>query len=106
VIAANRPPAPGGLRVDYRSVLMQRPPGPFSQQVPAEGVAIREVLSNSPADKARLQPDKVITHVNGQKVSTPKEYYAEMARHAGGKVELTVVDFGGKPERFTIEDKE
>ena len=40
-----------------------------------QGVAIREVAPDSPADKARLQVDAVITQVNGKPVTTPAEFY-------------------------------
>ena len=84
-IASHRPPARGGLRVDYASILAQRI---GLQQVP-QGVAIREVVPDSSADKARLQVDYVITRVGGRPVTTPAEFYEAMAK-ADGPVELTV----------------
>jgi S1-C subfamily serine protease len=105
VIAAHRPPARFGLRVDYTSVLAQR--NPFLHRWgrgPADGVAIREVVPGSPADRARLQPDKIITHVNGEAVLSPAEFYREMAR-AGNRVELTYLNSRNSPERITLEQK-
>ena len=102
VIAAKRPAARFGLRVDYNSVLAQRTA--FSQRWPADGVAIREVVPGSAADKARLQPDKLITHVNGRAVLTPAEYYKAVAR-ADKKVEITYSKSDGQPERLTLEEK-
>jgi serine protease Do len=102
VIAANRPPARFGLRVDYNSILAQR--NAFQFRWPGDGVAIREVVPGSPADKARLQPDKLITHVNGRAVPTPADYYREVAR-AGKKVEITYAKSDGQPERLTLEEK-
>ena len=58
----------------------------------------------SSADKARLQPDKLITHVNGRAVLTPAEYYQEVAQ-AGKKVELTYLMSDGRPEKLTLEEK-
>jgi len=105
VIASKRPPALGGLRVDYTIVLLQRPTSPFGPQPILDGVVIREVLSNSPADKAGLQKDKIVTHVNGHAVRTPKEYYAEIAK-AGKDFELMIRGFDGRQsERVTIEKK-
>jgi S1-C subfamily serine protease len=101
VIAAKRPPARGGLRVDYLSILCQRNPFGLWTRPASEGVMIREVISGSAADKANLQPDKVITHVNGKAVSSPADYYREMAK-ATGKVELTILDSEGRPERVTL----
>lgn len=104
VIAARRPPAKFGLRVDWTSVLLVRNPFPFTMRAPASGVVIREVVEGSPADKARLQPDKIITEVNGQAVGTPAEYYREVAK-AGKKVELTYLTSRGSPDTLTLEEK-
>jgi S1-C subfamily serine protease len=104
VISSRRPPARGGLRVDYTSLLSQR--GPFFDwsRGPPDGVIIREVLPSSSADKARLQPDKIITQVNGRPVTSPAEYYQEMAK-AGERAELTFLDSEGRPERVTLDLK-
>jgi S1-C subfamily serine protease len=105
VIASQRPPARFGLRVDYTSVLAQRNPfQPRWGQGPPEGVAIREVVSGSPADRARLQPDKIISHVDGKLVRTPAEFYQAMAR-AGNRVELTFLNSQNRRERLTLEQK-
>jgi S1-C subfamily serine protease len=84
--------------VDYTSVLSAR-----SRVIPP-GVVIREVLPSSAAEKARLQPDTLITRVNGQAVNTPAEFYREMDRTVG-PVELTVVGHDGGDERVTLEGK-
>ena len=102
VIAAKRPPARFGLRVDYNSVLAQR--NAFLLRWPADGVAIREVVSGSAADKARLQPDKLITHVNGSPVGTPAAYYKAIAL-AGKKVVITYSKSDGQSDRLTLEEK-
>ena len=102
VIAAKRPPARFGLRVDYNSILAQR--NPFMIRWPADGVAIREVVPGSGADKVRLPPDKLITHVNGTAVRTPAEFYKEIAR-ADKKVEITYAKSDGQPETLTLEEK-
>jgi S1-C subfamily serine protease len=90
VIATNRPPAVGGLRVDWTSILYLRPGGQqiFGRGIP-RGVMIREVQTGSAADAARLQESKVIQFVNGQPVATPDDFYRKM-RNAGGTVELTL----------------
>jgi len=102
VIAANRPPARFGLRVDYNSILAQR--NAFLFRWPADGGAIREVVPGSPADKARLQPDKLITHVNGRAVLTPADFYKEIAR-ADKKVEITYSKSDGQSDQLTLEEK-
>jgi serine protease Do len=98
VIACMRPAARAGLRVDYTSVVARQ-----SREIPV-GVAIREVVPDSPADRASLQPGKVITRVNGKPVTTPPEFYSAMKK-AGRKVELTVLDFSGRQEEtITIDN--
>jgi serine protease Do len=105
VIASKRPPARGGLRVDYTSTLTQRPAGPWGPQPILNGVVIREVFRDSPADKAGLQKDKIITHVNGHPVTTPKQYY-DAAAKADKEIELTIRGFDGRQvDRVTIENK-
>jgi S1-C subfamily serine protease len=104
VIASRRPPARGGLRVDYTSILTQRTnPPPWGRRLPP-GVLIREVQPNSSADKLQLQPDKIITHVNSRPVTTPAEFYQEMAR-AQGSVDLTLINFEGRSERVTLDTR-
>jgi serine protease Do len=99
-IASHRPPARGGLRVDYASTLTQR----ISLQHVPSGVAIREVVPESSADKARLQVDYVITQVGGRPVTTPAEFYEAMTR-ADGPVELTVLNLENHEDRVTIDPK-
>ncbi len=99
-IASNRPKPVAGLRVDDACIHIQKTNWPFRENVP-EGVMIRDVEPDSPADKARLQPDKIITHVNGKAVNTPEEFYAAMANQKGS-VELTVRKFEGGSERITL----
>ncbi len=99
-IASHRPPARGGLRVDYASILAQRI---ALQRIP-RGVAIREVVPGSPADKARLQVDYVVTRVGGRPVTTPAEFYDAMAK-AEGPVELSVLNPEGREDRVVIDPK-
>jgi len=73
-IASVRPAPVRGLRVDYASVQLAAPAG--KQGVMAPGVVVKEIVPNSPAAKADLQPFRdVITHVNGKEVMTPDEFY-------------------------------
>ncbi len=85
-IASRRPPAVAGLRVDYTSTLLRG-----NEVTPriAAGVVVREVLKNSPAEKADIQVDRIITKVNGQPVSTPAEFYDSVGKT--GPIELTLV---------------
>lgn len=88
-LASRRPPAPGGLRVDYASVLSQR--GLLHGAI-FDAVVIREVLPNSPAKAIDLlQPDRLITRVNGARVATPDDLYRAMEQ-SGPRAILTVIN--------------
>ena len=103
ILAAKRPPARFGLRVDHASILNQRNPFPALRVLP-EGVVIREVLPGSPADAALLQPNKLITHVNSRAVTTPAEYHEAMAK-VGRAVKLTIVSPEGPAEEVELTEK-
>ncbi|HTU88724.1 MAG TPA: trypsin-like peptidase domain-containing protein [Gemmataceae bacterium] len=97
-IASQRPPARGGLRVDWTSTVFD------SNRGIEEGVVIREVLPSSAAE-GRLQKGMIITSVDRRKVTNPAEFYRAM-RKANGPVEFT---FRKPPElgeeRITINVK-
>jgi serine protease Do len=99
VIASKRPPARGGLRVDWTSIVLPR--HRFRARIP-EGVLIREVLPASPAANAGLRPDMIIKSVDRKKVTNPTEFYREMEK-AHGPVELTFSSQDeDKEDRVTI----
>ena len=83
-LAARRPPAPGGLRVDYTTTLLRGANDPRVQR----GVVVREVLPGGAAEKANVQVGRVITQVNNDDVANPAEFYRKAAR-AGAALELT-----------------
>jgi S1-C subfamily serine protease len=85
-IASKRPPARGGLRVDYASLAVQR--GASGDDVP-EGVLVREVVPGSAAERAGLRPEQVIAKVEGRPVLTPAEFYRALAS-AKDAAELTL----------------
>jgi serine protease Do len=103
-IASKRPPARAGLRVDYTSLLGQRPPVPGGFRGIPDGVLIREVVPKSAADVANLQVDKVISKVGNRPVHTPDEFYQAMA-DAGAKVDLWLLYPDGHEERVPVENK-
>lgn len=105
VIASKRPPARFGLRVDHTSILTQRTPFHNIRRATPVGVVVREVVPESPADYARFDTSKVITHVNGRRVTSPAEYYLEVARTPDKKVELTFLTSDDQPAKRTLEEK-
>jgi serine protease Do len=100
-LASRQPPPRFGLRVDYISVLSQRSYGPL----PGDGVVIREIIEKSAAHEQKLlQLDRVITHVNGRPVRTPKEFYEAMDG-AGNRAVLTVLNSERRPETVILENQ-
>ncbi len=97
VIASVRPDAIFGLRVDQDSILAQTlntSTQALSIGVPS-GVSVRSVDDNSPAANAFKKLGDIpkrwlITHVNGNAVSSPKEFYA--ATKDQKSIKLTVID--------------
>ena len=100
VIASKRPPAYGGLRVDWTSTMVLNVREPIPQ-----GVVIRDVQPASPA-KDHLQPGMVIQRVNDKPVENPAEFYREMEK-ANGPIELTYLPSPSqqRTERVTIDHK-
>jgi serine protease Do len=82
-------PFVSGLRVDYTSLLVQKPPR--LAIVPA-GVLISEVQANTAAERAFLKAGDIITHVNRKLVNTPQAFYDAMA-DARAPFELTLYSY-------------
>lgn len=78
-----------GMRVDYTSLIAQKPSG--SLQIP-RGVMISELRSATLAERAGLKLGDVVTHVNGTLVATPAHFYDAMAKTTGA-IELTMYNF-------------
>ena len=67
--------------------------------VPSEGVVVRTVQPDTPADRSGLNPMDVITAVDGTKVTTIRELQQEVQKHnIGDKVTLEVWRQGKKQE--------
>lgn len=78
-----------GLRVDYTSVLAQKPP-----RLPSipPGVLVSDVQPNSSAERAFFKPGDIVTHVNRVAVNTPSAFYAAV-EHAAEPLELTLYNY-------------
>jgi S1-C subfamily serine protease len=96
------PPTWRGVRVDYASA---RTTGPFAYPFGPElydgCVWVREVEKDSAAWESGLRPGMFITHVEGQRVGTPKEFAAATV----GKPRIVKLRLGGlrpgeEPERL------
>jgi serine protease Do len=97
-IASRKSPAVRGIRVDFTSVLfMQQDPAfpfPFQRREIQPGVFVSEVQPGSRAANAKLQVNDVITHVNGQKIDNPAEFYREATKvPSGTPLELTLYSY-------------
>jgi serine protease Do len=90
IIAEAEEPDWRGLRVDYATAIPQ-----FDERIAAidpEGcVAITEVAEGSPAWKADLRPRQFISHVENQRVATPKEFFETVAS-MDGAVQLRLTE--------------
>jgi S1-C subfamily serine protease len=78
-----------GLRVDYTSLLAQKPP---RQSPIPPGVLVTEVQLNSAAERAFFKPGDIITKVNGSPVNTPQAFY-DAAQAAADPIELTLYNY-------------
>jgi serine protease Do len=96
-------PDPGwrGVAVDFPSAHRQLTPQfnmPFEVRTPTMDPAVLtvEVADDSPAWRAGLRRGMYVTHVRNVPVSTPKEFYAQVAG-LEGPVELRVAAPAGQP---------
>ena len=96
----NRPYV-GGLRVDYTSILAQKP---HSRADVPSGVVVADVQKGSKAERCvvltddtkannlertQLGAEDIITQVAGVPVANPRAFYEQVARH-NGPIELTL----------------
>jgi S1-C subfamily serine protease len=66
------------------------------------GVIVQEVVPDSPAAQAGIQPGDVITAINGTETTTAENFIAELRKtKPGDRIELTVVR-GGKTARIPV----
>lgn len=66
-----------------------------SESTDPAGVTVEEVIPDSPASKAGLETDDVITKVDGDAVTSPAQLLARITAHdAGDQVTLTIVRNG------------
>ena len=86
VSSLGRRPFFRGVRVDYTSLLAQKPP-----RLPSivAGALISEIKSNSPAERAFLKSGDIITEVNRMPVHTPQAFY-DAVNKAAEPIELTL----------------
>lgn len=100
-IVTERPAAWRGLRVDYKSTLVES----RSLSLPLIGVAAREVSESSAAWKAGLRRGAIITHVGDLPVDTPGDFRQAIADQAG-PVRLSVAGERGATQIVTVPSEE
>ena len=92
VIATTRPNEWRGLRVDFTSVLAGTTFDTTVLKAMAQGsVAIVEVQTGTPAERAGLKRGQVITRANGKAVKSPTEFI-EAVKGQSGPVKLATSD--------------
>lgn len=89
-----------GLVVDYPTARQRFTPFPDRRTEIPWAVLITERLPGSPAERAELQVGDFISHVDGQAVQTPKEFYTIIKEKTAASVRLTVV--GTPPRTVTL----
>jgi serine protease Do len=91
-----------GLRVEYPTALVEAEARTnMSNAFPNEGVAVAEVIENSPAQRAGLRVGMIVTHVGATPVNTPKEFRAAVET-AAEKMSLRLAGDKNSPIR-TVE---
>ncbi len=103
VIATSRPDPWRGLHVDFTSVLSDQGNTESTLQAMTRGgVGIVDVDPGSPASRAGLLRGTIVTAVNGQDVSTPREFREAVAKLGEKDATLTTVDGIGKPRPVVV----
>src|SRR5207248_5922525 len=97
-IVSKPPPSVRGIRVDFASALWMRSDSglqmPFQRREIPPGVYVSNLEAGSRAATVKLQVNDVITHVNGQKIETPAEFYREAAKvNDPAPLELALYNF-------------
>lgn len=93
VIATRRPDAWRGIRVDFTSVLTDGLSTEATLEAMARGgVGVAEVQPGSPAEAAGLTRGLVITRVEDQPVTTPKQFRAAVQKFDGKPVRLSTTN--------------
>ena len=76
-------PAWRGMHVDYATALPQPLLRQVWPQIPAGSLAVLDVERDSPCWKAGLRPGTLFSHVDGQAVATPDDFFAAVAEKSG-----------------------
>jgi S1-C subfamily serine protease len=99
-IITNPKPAWRGLRVDYVTASPNfRAWSELGRVDPQGAVWVVEVAEDSPAWKEGLRPDMMISHVAGNRVATPRQFFDQVGGQNGPiKLRLNVPG-GERPER-------
>lgn len=72
-----------GMHVDYATALPQPLLRQVWPQIPAGSLAVLDVQRDSPCWKAGLRPGTLFSHVDGQAVATPDDFFAAVAEKSG-----------------------
>lgn len=90
VYASVRPPVWRGIRIDFTSVLLKNSAtGQRLMDIPDGGVLITDVQDDSPAARAGITPNSILTHVGGVRVHWPSEFH-EAVKNLQGPIDVVV----------------
>jgi len=72
-----------GMQIDYATALPQALLRQVWPQIPAGSLAVLDVERDSPCWKAGLRPGALFSHVDGQAVAAPDDFFAAVAEKSG-----------------------
>ncbi|MCA9239232.1 MAG: trypsin-like peptidase domain-containing protein [Planctomycetales bacterium] len=102
-VITNRPPPWQGLQVDYATALARPDLADSQEMIDPQGcVVVAEVEPGSVSWKRGVRAGMFISHVSGQRVSTPEEF-RRAVREAHGNVKLRFTAGNGPPDARPVE---
>ena len=86
--------SPAGIGASW-AFIPWRTPNLLMDVLGVDGVVVEDVVVNSPADTAGIQPGDVITHMDSRSLRSVRDMLRELGRHRPGEtVPLVVVRKG------------
>lgn len=82
--------SPAGIGASWAFIPWRTPESPvlgfaMMDVLGVDGVVVEDVVVNSPADTAGIQPGDVITHMDSRSLRSVRDMLRELGRHRPGK---------------------